>query len=201
MCLSGSAAPRWVAGRARSRVARGGGLLVDHADRGGTSPGMGDRSASLTPTPVSASHTPRIGMGSMYGTTRAREQLAMWPSRASERPVAPPWLCRTGAIPATARRKGLPDSPRRRTDAQWRRCLVQGGDSPQHAIDPVSIPHDVGNRGEATGIDRKVNPQVNTPFRPPQQVTDSVRSTLSRWRHGFEPRWDYGSDLQERVQS
>jgi hypothetical protein len=36
----------------------------------------------------------------LYGTTRARKQFAMWPSRASERPVAPPWLCRTGAIPA-----------------------------------------------------------------------------------------------------
>ena len=76
---------------------------------------------------------------------------------------------------------------------------MQGGDSPQHAVDPVSIPHDVGNRGEATGIDRKVNPQVNTPFRPPQQVTDSVRSTLSRWRHGFEPRWDY--QVRGRISS
>jgi hypothetical protein len=68
---------------------------------------------------------------------------------------------------------------------------VQGGDSPQHAVDPVSIPHDVGNRGVATGIDRKLHPQVSAPFRPPPQVTNSVRGTLSRWRHGFEPRWDY----------
>jgi hypothetical protein len=29
------------------------------------------------------------------------------------------------------------------------------------------------------------------PFPPPALVTDSARTTLSRWRHGFEPRWDY----------
>ena len=29
--------------------------------------------------------------------------------------------------------------------SKWRWCLVQGGDTLQHAVDPVSIPHDVGN--------------------------------------------------------
>jgi hypothetical protein len=64
---------------------------------------------------------------------------------------------------------------------------VQGGDTLQHAVDPVSIPHDVGNQGVATGNDRKLNPQVCVPFPPPQLVTESARTTLSRWRHGFEP--------------
>jgi hypothetical protein len=43
----------------------------------------------------------------------------------------------------------------------------------------------------ATGIDRKLIPHVIAPFPCPPQVTDSTRTTLSRWRHGFEPRWDY----------
>jgi len=68
---------------------------------------------------------------------------------------------------------------------------VQGGDTLQHAVDPVSIPHDVGNEGVATGNDRKLNPQVSVPFPPPALFTDSTRTTLSRWRHGFEPRLDY----------
>jgi hypothetical protein len=29
------------------------------------------------------------------------------------------------------------------------------------------------------------------PFSGPPQVTESARFNLSRWRHGFEPRWDY----------
>jgi hypothetical protein len=35
------------------------------------------------------------------------------------------------------------------------------------------------------------NPEVSGPFRVPLQVTESARLNLSRWRHGFEPRWDY----------
>jgi hypothetical protein len=35
------------------------------------------------------------------------------------------------------------------------------------------------------------NSPVRDPFPPPPQVTDSARLNLSRWRHGFEPRWDY----------
>ena len=45
--------------------------------------------------------------------------------------------------------------------------------------------------GVATGNDRKLYPQVSVPFPPLALVTDSARTTLSRWRHGFEPRWDY----------
>jgi hypothetical protein len=45
--------------------------------------------------------------------------------------------------------------------------------------------------GVATGNDRKLKPQVSAPFPPPAQVTVSAGTTLSRWRHWFEPRWDY----------
>jgi hypothetical protein len=33
------------------------------------------------------------------------------------------------------------------------------------------------------------------------QVTDLTQTTLSGWRHGFEPRWDYEADLQVRTPS
>jgi hypothetical protein len=56
---------------------------------------------------------------------------------------------------------------------------------------PVNIPHDIENRGVATGIDQEKTPQLSSPSPPPPQVTESARLNLSRWRHGFEPRWDY----------
>jgi hypothetical protein len=59
-----------------------------------------------------------------------------------------------------------------------------------HAANPVSILHEVENQGVATGIDRKLNPQVNAPIPPPPQVTESTRTTLSRWRHGSNPVGD-----------
>ena len=77
--------------------------------------------------------------------------------------------------------------------------MDKGGDSPPHAVNPVSIPHEVENQGVATGIDRKLNPPVNAPIRAPPQVTDSTRTTLSRWRHGFESRWDYSSEQQQTA--
>jgi hypothetical protein len=42
-----------------------------------------------------------------------------------------------------------------------------------------------------TGTDPEPNPQVNTLIPLPPQVAKSARLNLSRWRHGFEPRWDY----------
>ena len=68
---------------------------------------------------------------------------------------------------------------------------TQGGCSPPHATDPVEIPHDVENRRVATRFDHQLNPQISGPSRVPPQVTESARLNLSRWRHGFEPRWDY----------
>ncbi len=64
---------------------------------------------------------------------------------------------------------------------------------------PVSIPHDDENRGAVTGIDQEPDPQGSDTFLPPPQVTDSARSTLSRWRHGFEPRWDYEQEPSPRT--
>jgi hypothetical protein len=69
------------------------------------------------------------------------------------------------------------------------RC--KGGYSLGHPFDPVSIPHDIEKRGVATRIDQERNPQVSGAFQPSPQVTESARLNLSRWRHGFEPRWDY----------
>jgi hypothetical protein len=62
---------------------------------------------------------------------------------------------------------------------------------PPPPLDPVSIPHDYENRGEATRIDGELNPHVIGPIPPAPQVTEPPRLNLSRWRHGFEPRWDY----------
>jgi hypothetical protein len=38
---------------------------------------------------------------------------------------------------------------------------------------------------------REANPQVEGRFIASPQVMESGSRTLSRWRHGFEPRWDY----------
>jgi hypothetical protein len=74
---------------------------------------------------------------------------------------------------------------------------------------PVSIPHDIENRGVAIGIDRELNPHVIGPITPPPPLTEPTRLNLSRWRHGFEPRWDYTekrrsealSNLKRRLSS
>jgi hypothetical protein len=75
-----------------------------------------------------------------------------------------------------------------RPGATW---LAAGWCPPSASGDPVFIPHDVEKRGVLTRIDPEPNSQVSDPFPPPPQVTDSARLNLSRWRHGFEPRWDY----------
>jgi hypothetical protein len=66
-------------------------------------------------------------------------------------------------------------------------------------IDPALIPHEVEKRGVTT----QTNPRTEAPrqsrFGPAPQVTELTRVTLSRWRHGFEPRWDYqGRRLRTR---
>ena len=53
------------------------------------------------------------------------------------------------------------------------------------------LSHDNQDRGVATRIDQERNPQVSGAFQRSPQVTESARLDLSRWRHGFEPRWDY----------
>jgi hypothetical protein len=57
--------------------------------------------------------------------------------------------------------------------------------------DPENIPHDDEERGATTTSNPEPKPHVSGHVRPEPQVTDSARTTLSRWRHGFEPRWDY----------
>jgi len=69
--------------------------------------------------------------------------------------------------------------------------LRKGGFSPPPPGDPVSIPHDVKNRGVGTGFDPEQNPQASGHLPSSAQVTESAWGNLSRWRHGFEPRWDY----------
>ena len=38
---------------------------------------------------------------------------------------------------------------------------------------------------------REANPQLDKHLKASPQVAESAPRTLSRWRHGFEPRWDY----------
>jgi hypothetical protein len=40
-------------------------------------------------------------------------------------------------------------------------------------------------------VRREANPQVDDHLMSSPQVVESAPRTLSRWRHGFEPRWDY----------
>ena len=59
----------------------------------------------------------------------------------------------------------------------------------------MSIPHDIEKRRVTTGTDPEPNPQVNSLISLPPQVTGSAQLNLSRWRHGFEPRWDYEREV------
>jgi hypothetical protein len=89
---------------------------------------------------------------------------------------------RSGCPNATCREWILAAGPK--TDARVVRVL-------RTPRDPANIPHDIENRGVATGINQEPNPQISGRFRPPPEVADSARGTLSRWRHGFKSRWDY----------
>jgi hypothetical protein len=40
-------------------------------------------------------------------------------------------------------------------------------------------------------VRREANTQVDEHLKASAQVVESAPRTLSRWRHGFEPRWDY----------
>jgi hypothetical protein len=56
---------------------------------------------------------------------------------------------------------------------------------------PAFVPRTTGRRQETTGTAGASNPQVRNQIRPSPQVANPAPRTLSRWRHGFEPRWDY----------
>jgi hypothetical protein len=53
--------------------------------------------------------------------------------------------------------------------------------------DPVFIPHDVENRGVATGIDQEPDPQISGTLLPPPQITDSARSASQGGDTGSNP--------------
>ena len=62
---------------------------------------------------------------------------------------------------------------------------------PAHGGRPAFVPRTTGRRQEMTGTAGASNPHVRNQIRASPQVVRSIPRTLSRWRHGFEPRWDY----------
>jgi hypothetical protein len=64
---------------------------------------------------------------------------------------------------------------------------------------PAFVPRTTGRRQEMTGPAGASSPQVRNQIRPSPQVARSVPRTLSRWRHGFEPRWDYQGNQLQRL--
>jgi MOSC domain-containing protein YiiM len=58
---------------------------------------------------------------------------------------------------------------------------------------PAFVPRTTGRCQETTGAAGASNPQVRPWIRPSSQVAKSAPRTLSRWRHGFERRWDYAA--------
>jgi hypothetical protein len=59
---------------------------------------------------------------------------------------------------------------------------------------PAFVPRTTGRRQETTRTAGASNPQVRNRIRASPQVVRSIPRTLSRWRHGFEPRWDYNRE-------
>jgi hypothetical protein len=66
---------------------------------------------------------------------------------------------------------------------------------------PAQIPHDDGKPRETSGAAGQSKEQVTPPFPAAPQVTDLALVTLSRWRYGFESRWDYPGQRLRRVRS
>jgi hypothetical protein len=56
---------------------------------------------------------------------------------------------------------------------------------------PESIPHDIENRGVTTGTDVEPESARQGHFSGSAAGHGIGPLNLSRWRHGFEPRWDY----------
>ena len=63
----------------------------------------------------------------------------------------------------------------------------KGGCIPPMPGDPVSIPHDIENRGVATGIDQVANPQVSDASLQPPQVAESTGSPSQGGDTGSNP--------------
>src|SRR6266581_986775 len=58
-------------------------------------------------------------------------------------------------------------------------------------VRPAFVPRTTGRRQETSRTAGAANPQVKKQIRVSSQLARSAPRTLSRWRHGFEPRWDY----------
>src|SRR6266542_4423299 len=56
---------------------------------------------------------------------------------------------------------------------------------------PAFVPRTTGRREGMTRTAGASNPQVRNRICASSLVAKSTPRTLSRWRHGFEPRWDY----------
>jgi hypothetical protein len=67
------------------------------------------------------------------------------------------------------------------------RVREEGGCSPYTPGDPVNIPHDIENRGAATGNDRELNPQVSSLFRLRRRSRDRPCSTSKGGDTGSNP--------------
>ena len=67
---------------------------------------------------------------------------------------------------------------------------------PAHGGRPAFVPRTTGRRQEMTGTAGASNPQVRSPIRVSSLAARSGSRTLSRWREGFEPRWDYAGRPQ-----
>jgi hypothetical protein len=84
--------------------------------------------------------------------------------------------------------------PRRRPDSRQRSMSTARAASHVRSPGPVRpafVPRTTGRRQGTTGMARAPNPQVRNQIRASLQLMRSTPRTLSRWRHGFEPRWDY----------
>jgi len=83
----------------------------------------------------------------------------------------------------------LPASRRREVDLQSE--LSEGLEASRV---PAFVPPTNGRSQETVSTAEQPNAQVSCPIRASAQVARSAPRTLSSWRHGFEPRWDYRSN-------
>jgi hypothetical protein len=72
---------------------------------------------------------------------------------------------------------------------------------PAHGGRPAFVPRTTERRQEMTGTARASNPHVRRRIWVSSLVATSASRTLSRWRHGFEPRWDYQGNVSVRDAS
>jgi hypothetical protein len=102
------------------------------------------------------------------------------------RPPALPIPTRGAPHPPPSNRRSARAGSRSRATTTTRRW-------PQiAALDrPAFVPRTTGRRQEMTGTAGASNAQVRNQIGPSPQVARSAPKTLPRWRHGFEPSWDY----------